>query len=695
MPALQLFGTASVPTDASRQALAYRPDLDGLRALAVLAVVFFHFDFPGFSGGFVGVDIFFVISGYLITSIIVGGLESETFSVSHFYERRMRRIIPAFIVMLAAAAIGAIALFPPRELAEFGYSAAAAGAFLSNIYFAHHTDYFSGPDTMMPLLHTWSLGVEEQFYILWPLLLFACFRIGSRTAVCMLVVTLVIASLSYSAWGGTTKESINFYFLQSRAWELMVGAMLALGIAPAIGPRWLQEGLAVLGIAMIAFAITQFSPATHFRGLWAMIPCVGALLVLWTGQQRDTATSRILSLKPLVFVGLISYSLYLWHWPIFVFAKNYAGRPLSSGEASLLVVVSIAIAATSWRYIELPFRKRKETAIVSQKTPMVAGLGSLALAACLGFAIYLGDGLPGRLDPETLRFYLASRDHNALRHDCLDGTRHEPREASRCTVPAVEVNNSYDVVVWGDSHGDALFPAIAMIDQKYGLTTRQVTKKGCPPLTGVTQAKQGRRLETCAEYNNAVMQELRKDPRPGLVVLVARWSIYTQVGKEAEHQHPGVGMSREVFSHELAQTVDTLTTLGIRVLLVGQAPEFAQSPSICVVERALSQRDVSDCLRPAKPFLEERLDESNQILKNLAGGRSTTTFVGLDSILCDNRVCRTEANDEPLYEDENHLSLWGARLVGMALLREPGVKSLFDTEGLRAQHQAALHQAPL
>ena len=276
--------SASVSMHPSERKLAYRPDLDGLRALAVLSVVFFHFDFGTFGGGFVGVDIFFVISGYLITSIIVGELESGSFSFARFYERRIRRIVPALIVMLAATSIAAIALFPPKELAQFGLSAAAAAVFCSNIFFAFQTNYFAGPDTMMPLLHTWSLGVEEQFYIVWPLLLFTCYRIGSRLAVSALVVGLAVASLAYSEWGTTSKYAAQlFYLLQSRAWELMFGAILALGLVPRIDNRWLRDGLALFGVGLIAFAVTQFSSVTPFPGLWATIPCLGAVLIIFTG----------------------------------------------------------------------------------------------------------------------------------------------------------------------------------------------------------------------------------------------------------------------------------------------------------------------------------------------------------------------------------------------------------------------------
>lgn len=692
----------------SEEGLAYRSDLDGLRALAVLPVIFFHVELLGFTGGFVGVDIFFVISGYLITLLIAGALETKSFSVAGFYERRIRRIIPAFFVMLLATSIASVALFPPRELAQFGLSAAAAAAFCSNIFFAFQTDYFAGSENMMPLLHTWSLGVEEQFYIVWPLLLLACYRTGSRLAIRVLVVVLGVASLAYSEWATmATMTKQAFYLPQSRAWELMIGAMLALGIVPRIESRWLREGLALLGVGMIAFAVTRFSPTTPFPGLWATIPCLGAMLVIHTGEQRDTAIYKILSLWPCVFIGLISYSLYLWHWPIFAFAENYIGRPLTPGEAIIFIVVSIAIATASWRYVERPFRYGEGGATFSQRAYFVGGLSALALVACVGGAIYLGDGLQGRLGPETLRFYLASHDHNALRADCLEGSRHPPPTASRCTRPALKAGDTPGIVVWGDSHGDALFPAIVTIGQNRGLSTRQVTKKGCPPLLGAERVDDdGRRprvgTSACAEFNTAMLQELQKGPRPSLVILVARWSMYTETTTDLaggrrvfliddENQVLDIETSREVLSRALGRMVDAITALGIPVLLVGQPPEFFQDPNVCYVERAMSRRDVSDCLRLPRPVADQRLRASKQILQKIASGRSAATYVGLDSILCDDQVCWAKADDQPLYEDKNHLSLSAARFVGTALLETPNLQPLFVPQGLSAR--ASIHHA--
>ena len=336
-------GSSRLEPLAFQTGIDHRRDIDGLRALAVMPVVFFHAGLTGFHGGFVGVDIFFVISGYLITSIIVTSFDGGRNSLAWFYERRIRRILPAFVAMVIATTVAGVILLPPLDLADFGLSALTAAGFSSNIFFSNSVDYFAGPKYMMPLLHTWSLGVEEQFYILWPFLLLACYRIGLRRGGVILLAAFIVAcSLTYAQAAMTTTGSAGvFYLPQARVWELMLGAILAFHLVPKIAPLWLRNALGLLGVGLILFAITQFSSTTPFPGVWALFPCLGAALIIHTGQNGDTIVSKALSFGVFVFIGLISYSLYLWHWPIFAFAQNYWEHPFNSGEAVILIVSSI------------------------------------------------------------------------------------------------------------------------------------------------------------------------------------------------------------------------------------------------------------------------------------------------------------------------------------------------------------------
>ena len=362
-----------------------------------------------------------------------------------------------------------------------------------------------------------------------------------------------------------------------------------------------------------------------------------------------------------------------------------------------MIILCIAIAAASWRYVERPFRYGERRAAGSQRAYFVGGLGALGLAACVGGAIYLGDGLPWRLGPEPLRVYLASGEHNPLRAECLGGSGNKPSAASHCTTPGLKVGNTYDILVWGDSHGDALFPAIAMIGENHGLSTRAVDQEGLSATSRRRESELGwvpkrGRTVACTKYNAALLQELKEGPRPSLVVIAARWSMYAETttgfarGRRVflvddENKQLDIETSRKVLSRALVRTVDAISALGIRVLLIGQPPEFFQNPNVCYVERSILRRDVGDCLREPRQLVDQRLRASKAILQSVASGRSATTYVSLDSVLCDDQVCRTWEGDQPLYEDGTHLDLSGARVIGRALSEMPSFASLIVTQG--------------
>jgi peptidoglycan/LPS O-acetylase OafA/YrhL len=643
--------------------LRYRRDIDGLRAIAVLSVVFFHAGLSGFSGGFVGVDIFFVVSGYLITSIIFRRLEADRFSIAWFYERRIRRIIPAFIVMVAAAAVGATIFLFPNDLIEFGRSAFAAALFASNFFFASRAGYFAPAHETMPLLHTWSLGVEEQFYIVWPLVLWACFRLGFQRILGVIVFILAAASLSYAEWAVRNEDPDLVFFLpQARAWELMLGAMLALGMVPELRARWIREALAVLGAALLAFGITQFSAHTPFPGLWATIPALGAAFVLHTGRQADTAISKLLGLWPCVFIGLISYSVYLWHWPLFAFAKIYLGHGLSEGVTFCLIIATIIIATASWWYVERPFRHAAATARISPQLLFVGGLGSLAVIGCVSLVVF-AHGLPNRIGHGARRFYFVARSKIELPHD-----------------PAA------DILVWGDSHAQAFARAALIIGQHYGLTVRESGTQNCPPLIGAHRVGGGYSRD-CDAINRALLHRLQQGPRPRVAILVARWSLYQGLASrdgpvfeiDDQEQTLDAETSTRVLERSLTRTVDALDALGIAVVLVGQAPEFPEHPNSCFVRRIWRKEpNAADCLTMPREQSDRRLSTSKAILTELAKTHKATLYVGLDEILCKGGTCRAAEDHRPLYHDDNHLSLFGSYVVGRKLAgRRSALRPLF------------------
>jgi peptidoglycan/LPS O-acetylase OafA/YrhL len=348
------------PASGRSRAPAYRPDIDGLRALAVIAVILFHSRIPGFGGGYVGVDVFFVISGYLITQLLeVSREESTRRTLGAFYLRRMRRILPALLATCLVTAIVAVTLFSPDELINVGKYLAATPVLLSNVAtWTERSGYFEPDIQQLPLTHLWSISVEEHFYLIYPILLVAIsrYRLPYRRLTLLVVAA---ASLALCVWASHHKPAANYFFAPTRAWELLLGATLAIGRTPRIGHRFATEGLAVASLLGIAIVVHLYTEETPYPGTAAMLPCLATAALLATGSSpRPALVNRMLSWPPLVFVGLISYSLYLWHQPLLVFVNYYRVAPLTPAATAVPLVATLLLAAASWRFIERPVRVR-------------------------------------------------------------------------------------------------------------------------------------------------------------------------------------------------------------------------------------------------------------------------------------------------------------------------------------------------
>jgi peptidoglycan/LPS O-acetylase OafA/YrhL len=366
----------------------YRKDIDGLRTLALIPVILFHAGFESFAGGYVGVDIFFVISGYLITSIILREQSAGTFSLITFYERRARRILPALFLVMSLSLVFAWGLLLPHELKAFGESMIAVVGFASNFLFWQESGYFATESEFIPLLHTWSLAVEEQFYIVFPLLLMLLWRF-SKTYLAVVLGIIALLSLGIAEWGWRTFPEANFYLIPSRAWELMIGALVAFFLfyqAQAKG-IWAHLG-SLVGLALVIYSIIYIDKSLPFPSFYTLAPTIGAaLLILFT--HKSTLVYQLLSTRLMVGIGLISYSAYLWHFPLLVFAKIYRLDELSLTLAGLLSGLALLLGYLSWRFVERPFRN-KQTFNRKQIFTM-AGLVGLLLIA-IGFALIISNG---------------------------------------------------------------------------------------------------------------------------------------------------------------------------------------------------------------------------------------------------------------------------------------------------------------
>ena len=630
----------------------YRPEIDALRAVAVLPVVMFHADVPGFSGGFVGVDVFFVISGFLITSILAADMAEGRFSVAGFYERRVRRIFPALFVMLAASCLAATALLLPDEMDDFGRSLAASAAFVSNIFFMGETGYFVAAAETKPLLHTWSLAIEEQFYIFFPLYLAA---VGRWTPRWLLPLTgaALVASLALCIAMTHPQNDAAFFYTPARIWELLAGSMLAL--APLRLPGW----LAAAGLGMIAAAVFGFDPRTPFPGAAAALPVAGTLMVLAGTAGRRSLAGAALSLGPVRFVGLISYSLYLWHWPLLVFTQYFLIRELTVPEKAILLAVSFLVAAASWRYIEMPFRGSR--GLLPRKALFAtAGAASLLFIAIATAGHFYRSGSPGAQA-------LAAPARVLPHQHCLNREISKILAGDLCMLGAGgQARPTF--LLWGDSHAGALAPAIDRIAGRQGRTGLFAGQAGCLPFRGVE--RHDRHDLRCREFNDAVERLLEQNREIRTVFLVARWAMYTEGSRTEDATGatvliaPGkVEENALAFQKGLEQTLSALAGGGREVVFVTQVPEIGWDvPAIVARSRAFGRRP------PEPPSLEAyraRQKTVTDIVRDISQ-RYPLRLVDVSRPLCPHSTCLIERGGQFLYLDSNHLSAHGNEFVANA-----------------------------
>jgi peptidoglycan/LPS O-acetylase OafA/YrhL len=611
----------------------YKPHLDGLRTMAIVPVVLFHAGVQGVGRGFVGVDIFFVISGYLITKIIVDEIDAGAFTLLNFYERRIRRIIPALLALSIAVVIASALILFPGEYKSVPPSIFSSLLFYSNILFYSRTDYFGGGAHDNPMLHTWSLAVEEQFYILFPLLLILIRRCCPRFRAAIILV-LFLTSLTLSAIVVRHDAALAFYMIPTRAWELLAGSLLALQLIPETGRREAREVAAAVGLILLVLSFGLYTDKTPLGGEAMLPPVIGSMLIIEYGDA--TLVGRLLSLKPIVFIGLVSYSLYLWHWPVIVFIEYMLDKDLHGLWTVAAIALSFALAVLSWRFIERPFRSRDSVPrkLLFRRTAIGSAL--VLLAAGVAEASH---GWPGRFSREALHYASFAEASSPLRKKCHDdplGTTPKPPCKLGANVPP-------QYAVWGDSHGVELAFALGEIAQRHGASLWELTGSGCPPVTDVDVLGAGH----CSAHNDAVLNLLRQTRSIHTVILAGYW--VERLNRES------LG-----FTAGLKRTVDLLRQAGKRVVLIGPIP-----PTPFQVPRRLAHLAERGGLADARGITVSELAAKTDGL--------ASTFAALKaegvpeyfpaSILCPQSFCRIVDGSTALYFDSNHLTIQGARLV--------------------------------
>lgn len=634
---------------------AYRPDIDGLRALAVIAVILFHGGIPGFSGGYVGVDVFFVISGYLITQLLeVLRGDSGPRALSTFYLRRIRRIVPALLATCLATAILGVALFTPDELVNLGKYLAATPVLLSNVAtWAERTGYFAPQIRDLPLSHLWSIAVEEQFYLLYPLLLIAVMRweLPYRRVILAALATLSLL-LSVGASHYRPESGANYFFVPTRAWELLLGAVLAIGGTPRIGSRLATQSLAVASLLAIAIVVRLYTGDTPYPGTAATVPCLATAALLVTGSgPRPALINRLLSWPPLVFIGLISYSLYLWHQPLFVFVSAYRVAPLTPGATLAPFAATLLIAAASWRFIERPVRAR--AILRNTRTLLVClGVGSAAILLA-GLVLWNSDGFPNRFPPDA-RGLIVSMNGSPDLIRCVEGVPLEQIRAGRvCNFGSGD--GSRKVLLWGDSHAISLLPAVKAMANTHGMQAYLVAKYNCMPVfapPSPTRLVPAGDRYGCANFNAAVVEAIARI-EPQLIILDAAWDP-----AEPPPHVPDIATG-------IQQTVSHVGDPSRSVCVVFAVPtmKYPVSHALLVAHRRHIPDDFLSLSR-ADALAQYRDMEDN--VRAIAQGSGLRVADPKDA-LCPADSCSYKADDRSLYFDDHHLSVYGALYVARTL----------------------------
>ena len=628
--------------------LSYRRDIDGLRALAVMVVVLFHFGITGFSGGFVGVDVFFVISGFLITSIIWRQRQAGQFSFLDFWTRRARRILPALCVVMLASLVAGWFLLAPHDYSDLGRTVRYQAMFASNILFRREDGYFDTASDLKPLLHTWSLSVEEQFYIVFPLLLGLLMRWAPRWRLWLLGLALL--SLGMSTWAVKHDPSAAFFLLPLRAWELLAGALLA--VAPVAQNRrapWLYQAASLGGLAMLLAATLLFDAATPFPGPAALLPVLGTVLLIWANGAHATWVARLLGTRLLVGIGLLSYSWYLWHWPVHVFASYAAVDGLGGWQVAGLLALSLVLAYASWRWVEQPLRQARPAATPRQV--LAGALVVLLTISLVGQALRWTDGIPSRLPEQALR-YAQAKEWEGGERDCLSGFE-DSKPVCRLGPQGQGVPAT---LIWGDSHAAGMGPALKIAAEQHATPVSLAAKSGCIPVPGL-ETKPG-----CQAFNQRLLA-LTDTPGVSDVVLAARWSLYLYGEEDGDTTYmlhdPRSGKADRAYAEQqLAQRLGTLVTLlrqhGHRVWLVAEVPLQKQPVPWRLTRLAMLGRSAADDGRPVAEHLA-RQAFIHQLFGGLAARDAGVRVIDPTALFCARGgICRVESNGQSLYMDTNH-----------------------------------------
>lgn len=610
----------------------YRTDIDGLRAVAVLSVLLFHLHVIGFSGGYVGVDIFFVISGYLITGLVNAEMQQGTFSLKAFYLRRVRRLAPALLVMSVPVSIVAYILLKPEDLRSFGLSLAFQLVSLQNVLFLSEGEYFRGAD-MKPLLHTWTLAVEEQFYLIWPLLLLLTRQVSFKIKMLLLGV-IMLGSFAFNLVLMSFSPKASFLLLPPRAWELGAGGLVALLETKALFRRYLSNKtrtiLAFFGLFAVLLSVFRFTSETPFPGTAALLPVLGTVCLIVSGMGAMTVIGQFLTLPLIVRMGLISYPMYLWHWPLTSLSRQFKLDPTQPIYAGLIILITISLAELTYRFIESPVRQRRWLA-TTKHLLLSTGFG-FAVLAVFGVHAWGTDGAAYRYSPVARSLLTAPLLARSDRCGFVFKVLHP--QASVCSLQDSSTAERR-ILLWGNSHADMWS----------GLFVEMVKERDSALYLNARNCRATKDSDFCGSKIQQSIFDFIASKKITDVVLASTW-------------YGSYGISDIVFERQLKDVVSKLSALGIRSWLVIDVPDSSALDPLVAYDKNPSNPQYGNVLFSEYSLVKHR---EQLLFDSLAHEYNNVHVIDTSIDLCNKTVCSGGSGSTPWYRDRNHLTDAGAK----------------------------------
>lgn len=648
--------------------MKYRSDIDGLRAIAVLAVICYH-AFPlHMTGGFIGVDVFFVISGYLISNIIIQKLDSAEFSFTEFYKHRIKRIFPALILILLTCIASGWFLLLPEEYEQLGYHVAGASTFVSNFILASESGYFNNVAESKILLHLWSLAIEEQFYLAWPILLCFFWRINHRFVI--LILISIFFSYLFNIKETNLDKNIGFFLPQVRFFEMALGGLLAYFEINNNPHRDSVKNIAsILGYSILIYGFLEIDQNFKYPGQWVLVPVFGALLIIYAGP-KSFLNKLFLSKKPIVYVGLISYSLYLWHWPLLSLFRIVNGENANAIDASTIIFISLILSILTYHFIERPFR----VSTSSITTPLL--IISLLLTGALGYVTYKMKGFPKRT--EVYESNNEQRKPPKMLENVAFCKSILPEYNGDCASSSNELDLSeFDIVFFGDSHARAL--AMDLILSPNKSHSLLIGKNGCPPLSGVDRFNYKYAYGCEKYYNKAIDVFKSHDFTRSTLIYTMYFTAYftgdgiSPEGKQnmsnggvhiqptGEKQDNSFNLYASTFTSSFDKTLKDLSPLFRNIIIVLQPPELLVSAEKCVQRPYRSIID-DNCRSPKHVHLGRQAAYRDVIKKNVSSYKNIIIYDPMKNF-CDEEFCYAIPKTAMLYRDDNHIGLLGSKTI--------------------------------